>query len=357
MNVGSNASGNVDAVGRNTSGNGDAVMSYSAIWVGGISHLTQEKDLIETFQGFARRGRLLSVHIRRQPRYTQGADDLGFVNFYNEDDAMDAYTTLMKGTGCLINGKRIKLRPPRRKVANISLLAEFEQMTSMILRDRRRNPNIPITTKSLSPSYFKYPGFPNDNVSHMLSSLSVSGNARNAYGYGNSRGRGRWARGRAGPARGVVLDLNRPWIGKPDNIFPFYVESLRNPSAPMSTLLEAKDQPPQVLMGILQRGMTNKSPYISFVGCPAWVPSAVLPHAIQVIRNNKRSGSLLVVVGRPRKNDFSLDVGVLEAIEKSKDFLAEPATPLVPANRVHSPPHRPISYLLIFNPVEDVKDS
>uniref|UniRef100_A0A7S4DZB2 Uncharacterized protein n=1 Tax=Lotharella globosa TaxID=91324 RepID=A0A7S4DZB2_9EUKA len=103
--------------------------------------------------------------------------------------------------------------------------------------------------------------------------------------------------------------------------------------------------------------MTNGIPFISVAGCPEWVPLTVMPHAIDHIRSQPRPNPsepihMLLVVGRPKHGDLSLDKGVLASLRDLEHLFAEPATPLVPANRLERPGHRPISYLLVIKPLK-----
>jgi len=311
----------------------NGLASYYAIWVGGISAFTLENDLARVFEPFARKKQLLSVHVRRQPRHTLGADDLGFVNFYDEQDAVAAYKALSNGTK--IKGKRIKLKPPRRKFCNMTQLAEYQQ--SSIIRDRRPNQNIPITTKSVhAPSdrlgYGSKPRRENlltskyqkqiANVTRYLSALSLD-----------------------------PLSLNEPWIGRPRDVLPYYVENLTFPAGDIKRLdQERRINGGERLVNMIQKGMRGRMPFISYTGLPAWVPPLTLPRAIEYLRCDQEPVPMLVIVGKPKKGDTSLDRGVLQAIASIKHKLFSPATPLLPAKRIGRPPYRPLSYLIMLNP-------
>jgi len=339
----------------------DDMASYWAIWVGGISADIIENDLVNLFSPHAQKRTLLSVYIRRQDRRTLGADDLGFVNFYNEEDAQRAYENLKDKA--FIRSKKLKLKAPKKKTCNMQQLKDYHS-NSIVLADKRPNRNIPVTTRSVvTPPRSRGSSNPSGgrsrfqdvrNLSRRLANLHVQNRTRRSSDIINNS----------------PLNFDVPWIDStPRNIQPYYVARLNHPSAPLVTIRQHRNDG-LTIFHELQKGTLHfqeaphRVPFLSFSDCPGWVPDITLPYAIRAVQRGDivpEKGTnyvlLLVVLGPPKHGDYSLDLGVLQAIRNCKDDLGKPAVPLV--NRFYmglkddngsgsrmNPKARPSSYLL-----------
>jgi len=343
------------------------VVSYWAIWVGGITQEIHELDLSQLFQPYAKNNILLSVYIRRVRQGNLGVDDLGFVNFYNEQDAFRAYEELKdKAT---LKGKKLKLRVPKKKSCRMEQLEAYRQQTIELI-DRRPNPNIPVTTKSVHAPPSHISGSNRGRQSGRESALAQHFNRALSMSSIRQTSQEKLQMQTASP-----LNFNVPWISTPEMLEPYFVDGLTRVSAPIPTIRKYRNDGYQLFMA-LQRGLTSdpavpkkKIPFLSFKGCPGWVPTIALKNAVQQLestgyRDEDGKIKLLLVLGPPTRGDYSLDLGVLQAIEGIKNQLATPATPLLPRyilkywqmerENTPYPPMRPSSYLLCVTPLSDM---
>lgn len=337
--------------------------AYYAIWIGGLSRGIKEQHLIGAFSPYAKTRAILSVHIVRQDRPTIGADDLGFVNFHDEEDAIEAYKALVNGT---IAGKKIKLKPPRRKLCNLTQIQEFK----MQMMDNRPDPNIPLNTKHVRPYWqpsgdryqsrppplgrgnsYRQPYRSKTNFYNQIADMRISRPPRPPH----MQTGGRKYAPKHPQWRKSAFNLNRSWLGEAVDMAPYYAETLVSPSASMANLIEARNRGVKHVVEALNKGMTtqNNIPYISVEGCPSWVPSMMLSSAMDRIRGPTMTYNLVLYVGSPSMESYELECEVLNAIEGVKDLLVAPIIPLLPANRLDQPNMRPNGYLLTLKPAVD----